>query len=192
DRDERNHEPDFEDETFVRKRKKKSNRAPIILIALCVTTLVLAGAIWMYAFQAEKASEEQESAAAMELYKKGEFGPAAKAFEELVTKYPANAEKYRFFADLASMRNTVAAVTSQDDPQKALESMRSFIQTHKDAPVAKPDPYVQDVFASGRPLLENIKKNADGNIQAFEADRRKSAPELKKAEEILAQGPEFL
>ena len=191
-RGERDDEADFDDETLVRKRKKKSSRAPIILIALCVTTLVLAGAIWLYAFQAEKASEEQESAAAMEIYKKGEFGPAAKAFEELVPKYPANADKYRFFTDLAATRNSVAAVTSQDDPQKALEAMRGFIQTHKDSPLAKPDPYGQDVFASGRQLLENIKKNADSHIQAFESDRRKKVAELKKAEEILAQGQEFI
>ncbi len=191
-RDNRDDEPDFEEETIVRKRKKKSSRAPIILIALCVTTLLLAGAIWMYAFQAEKASEEQESAAAMELYTKGEFKGAAIAFEALTTKYPANVEKYRFFTDLAGMRNSVASVTSQDEPQKALEAMRGFIQTHKDSPLAKPDPYGQDVFASGRQLLENIKKNADSHIQAFEADRRKKAAELKKAEEILAQGQEFI
>lgn len=185
-------DPDFEDETIVRKRKKKSNRAPIVLIGLCIATVVIGAGIWWYAFRVEKANEDQEFAEAMGHYTKGEFGPAATAFKALADKYPGNAEKYVFFTDLAGMRNSVASVTSQDDPRKALEKMQAFIQAHKTSPLAKPDPYGQDVFAAGRQLLENIKKNADSHVQAYEADRRTKAAELKQAEEILALGQEFI
>ncbi|HEY3787602.1 MAG TPA: PQQ-binding-like beta-propeller repeat protein, partial [Urbifossiella sp.] len=186
-------EPEEEEVEFVRKRKKKKNRAPIILIGMCIAIVITVGVIVASMMQREKNSEEQESAEAQKQYADAKYDVAVKSYRTLAEKYPgSNAEKYRFFADLSEMRKNVALVTSFEEPRKALDSMRGFIEKHKASPLAKPDPYGQDVFAAGRQLLEDVKKNADLHVQAFMADRRTKVDELKKADDILALGLEFV
>ena len=186
---------DEEEEIFVRKRKKKSNRAPLILIGLCVVTVLIGAAVAGYVLKVEKVSEEQEAQDALALYKKDEFGPASKSFDALATKYPgSNAEKYRFFSDLAAMRLAVGSVSSADNPRIAMDKMKTFIAANKSSPWAKPEPerFGVDIFISGRKLLEDFEKNVKASLAAFKADRKNKLDELKKAEDTLALGHEFI
>lgn len=183
-----------EEEVFIRRRKKKRNLAPILLIGLVCVTVILGGAIFAYLSRVHTASEEQEAAEALEQYKKGDYGPSAKSHDELATKYPGskNADKYKFLADLSAMRQAVSAVTAQDNPKASIERMRGFIDGYKDSPFAKPDPFGQDIFAAGRKVLEDVEKKAKDHINTFKADRRNKLDELNKAEEMLKIGHEFV
>src|SRR5207302_6290475 len=139
----------------------KKNYAPFIIIGMLIFLVLLGGAMLRYVLKVEKVTEDQEAATADELYKKEEYGPAGKKFEELATKFPSpNGEKYRFLADLCTVRQSVYSVTSYEKPQEAIDKMKAFIEANKNSQFAKPVPYGQDIYHTGQRLLDDVKKNA--------------------------------
>jgi len=177
-----------------RRKKKKSNRGPLILIGMLVAIVLAGGGALWYVLKTNTANEENEAQQADDQYAKGDFGPASKAYEELHAKNPAgpNADRFRFMSDLAATRLAVSSVSSFENPSLALEKIKTFIQVHKDSPLAKPDKNGLEVFDSGRKLLEDFHKHVMERLAAYKADRKTKLAELKKAEDALAQGLEFV
>lgn len=187
-------EPEEEVEIFVRKRKKKRNLAPIILIGMLVSIVVIGGGIAAYVITSQKQSEELEAQEALAQFDKADYGSGTKSYAALVEKYPnsPHVEKYRFMADLCGIWSKAAAVTSADDPKIAMDSIKTFIQVHRESPYAKPGEYGQSVYAAGHRVMDDVKKHADDRLAAYAADRRTKRAELKKAEDALTLGEEFL
>ena len=183
-----------EEETLIKRRKKKKNRRPAILIVMSVAIVSLIGFAVIYVLRQGDKAEALLAAQADEAYKKGEFAPAAKSFEKLVSEYPEgdNAPKYKFFADLASMRLAVGAVTNRENPDSAVERIKKFIETNKDSPFAKPKSgFGRDIHEAGKKVGEDIAAHADDRVKAYKADRAKSG-ELDRAEKAIALGRALL
>ena len=189
---------DYEDETIVRKRKKKSNRAPMILIGLTITTFLIVGIVLFSVLRRETVSEAQEAEAAEKLFKDPtpDYTKVGKLYDKLATDYSSssNAPKYRFLSDLCAMQVAVKSVSSRDDPRLAMTKLRGFIDANKASPFAKPDPnaYGHDVFGAGRKVLEDVNGHALDRLKDFKSDPKTKLGELKKAEEMLALGHEFV
>jgi outer membrane protein assembly factor BamB len=181
-------EPVEDDEPILR-RRKRSNRGPLILVILSIMTVLAAGAGALYLFQFQQKKEERLAEQAKEQYGKAEWATAAKSYEQLAADYPDSerTEEYRFFADLASMQAVVRSVTIVENPRPAVERLKSFVAARRDSPFARPKEYGHDIIDAGKKLGEDIGKYAEGRVQAFAADRSKPA-ELKSAEEMVAEG----
>jgi outer membrane protein assembly factor BamB len=182
------------DDGIVRKRKKKRNLAPIILIGMLASLVIIGGGIFFYVSQVSKNAEAEEAQDAEKQFKDLDYAKGAKAYDELANKYPSssNAPKYRFLSDLCTMEVAVRSVSSSENPRLAMDKLRGFIEANKGSPFVKPDQYAHDVYDAGRKVLEDVKKNAEDHIKAFQADRRNKIDELKKADEMLALGHEFV
>jgi len=187
-------EPDSEaddDEVIVRRKKKKKNLGPVILIGMVVAIVLAGGGIAAYVISSQGKVEKVEAEEADEAYKKQNFADAGKKYEELKGKNPEET-RYAYLADLCSVRLAVGSVTSQDNPLLAFEKIKTFISVHKDSPHSKTDKYGLDVFDAGKKLLEDFEKYATARLNDYKGDRKGKAGELKKAEDMLAVGNEFL
>lgn len=184
-----------EDDDFIPRRKKRKSRGPVILIGLCVTTLIVGGAVGFYLLQHKQNLEEQRAQEATSQYERGEYGPASTSFEKLANDFPnsPDADKYRFFADLASARAVAGSVTLRDDPRPAVERLKGFIGAYTDSRFARPDAYGHDILDSGRKVLEDVTGFAQDRVAAFRADTpRVKHDEIRRAEDMLAAGRDFL
>ncbi|MDB5306965.1 MAG: hypothetical protein JWO38_1167 [Gemmataceae bacterium] len=182
-----------EDLPVLRRRKKRKHRGPVILIGLTVVLLLVAGATVLFLLRVQVRTEAQFAQDAMEQYKRNEYGPSGKAFDKLAADYPdsADAEKYRFFADLSAVQVVVRSVTNRENPRPAIDKLRAFIDTHKESPFVKTDAYGHDVLDAGKKVIDDVADYAADRVKAYQGDRTK-ADELRLAEETLAAGRDFV
>ena len=183
-----------EDPDPLVRRKKARNRRPLILAILAVGTLALVGFVALYLLRSETRKEEQLAKQAEEAYSKGEYATAARQYEKLAAEYAGSSdgEKYKFFADLSAMRDTVQSVTNVEDYTPALKRLNEFVAAHQGSPLAKPNSgYGRDVLAAGKKLGEDIATFAEKRVEAFRSDRTKPA-ELERAKAAIAAGRELV
>src|SRR5262249_19195476 len=109
--------------------------------------------------------EEQAYKEAKDLYAKGEFRPAGRAFKRLAEAFP-NSERigeYRFFADLCAVRAASKDIYDLfENPEvgnKAMEQLRAFINKYKDDPLFKQ--YIPDIWDTFVALIEMGLPEAD-------------------------------
>ena len=186
---------DGTDEQPILRRKKKTNRGPVVLIGMIVLGVLVSGAIVFYLMRLEVVAEQNLAKQADEEYGKGEHATAAKTFEQLATKYPESKEalRYQFFADLSNMQVAVRAVTNRENPDVAIERFKQFIAAQKESPLAKPKSgFGTDILEAGRKLGEDVAGHADDRVKAFRADRGGKPGELDRAEKTVATGRELL
>ncbi|HEV3439589.1 MAG TPA: hypothetical protein VG122_19650, partial [Gemmata sp.] len=179
----------------IRRRKKKKNLAPIILISLSIIVVVLAGITGLYLLQVSDRTEKQAADQADKEYAKGEYAAAAKSFEKLASDYPDNdnTPKYKFFAELSSMLVVVRAVAVREDPKPAIEKYEAFIKSKKDSPFAKhTSGRGGDILEAGKKLEDDIVDHANDRVKAYAADRSNKAGELERAEKAIAAGRALL
>ncbi|MBY0459690.1 MAG: zinc-ribbon domain-containing protein, partial [Gemmataceae bacterium] len=91
------------DPDFIVRRKKKSNRGPLILIGMGVVIAVAIGGVVLYIARFRDLSEEKLAAQAKEEYGRGDYGAAAKNYDKLAQEFSGSKkiDEYKFFADLA-------------------------------------------------------------------------------------------
>jgi hypothetical protein len=182
--------PDAVDELPVR-RKRKHSRRPMLLAGLLVGIVALAGFGIFYVIYFQTKNEEKLAKQAEDEYGKGNYGDAAKTYDKLVKEYAdsKDIDKYKFFADLASMQTVVRGVTNRENYDAAVNRLQEFITTHKDAPLAKPTSgYGRDVLEAGKKLGEDIAAHAEDRVKAFQTDRAKNSGELARADKAIAAG----
>jgi hypothetical protein len=185
---------DEPDDEPIRRRKKKRDRRPLILIGMVVVGVVAAGAGLLYYLRFQDITEKTLAKQADEEFQKGDHAAAAKSFEKLAAEYPDSddAPKYKFFAALAGMKVVVFSVTNREEPDPAVQKYRAFLDAHKDSPFAKhTSGYGGQILDAGRKLGEDLAAHADDRVKAFRADRTKSG-ELDRAEKAIATGRALL
>lgn len=185
---------DEPDGDFIVRRKKKSNRGPMILAGMGIFVVAAIGFTVMYILWNIGQNEAKLADKAKEEYSKADYNAAAKAYEKLVQEYPSSKQidEYKFFADLASMQTTVRSVTNREDFDPAVKRLTAFIETHKESPKAKPATgYGRDVLEAGKKLGEDIAGHAGDRVKAYRANRSKSE-ELTRADAAIAKGRELI
>jgi outer membrane protein assembly factor BamB len=183
-------EPVDDDYIPIRRRKRRGNRGPIILLSLFVLIGIVGGVVGVFLLRYGRLSQEQAVARADGLYKEGKFGESKRAFDELAAKYPdhADAEKYRFFADLSAMRAAVGSVTNRQEPRPALAALRAFIDARKTSEFAKPDQaFGDDIYQAGKKVADDVAGYATDRVSDYQKDRAKTEL-LRQAEEMIAEG----
>lgn len=186
---------DEENDRPIRRRKKKKNWGPIILIGMVITLFMLAGATGLYLLQFSDRSEKQAADKADKEYSKGEYATAAKSFEKLATDYPDNdnTPRYKFFAELSALQVVVRSVTNREDPNGATDKLVAFIKSHKDSPFAKhTSGYGRDILEAGKKLEDDIVDHAKDRVKAYTEDRSNKANELERADKAIASGRALL
>ncbi len=180
------------EEPVRRRRKRGRNLGPMILVGLLVLLVLVGGAAGLYILKYQGKVQEQAVEKAKELYEKREYAKAKKAFDDLAADYPghADADEYRFFADLAQVRQAAFALTNRENPRPAVAALKEFVGTRKDSPFARPDKFGYDVFDAGKKVAEDAAGYAQDRVKTFGGDRGK-LDELKHAEEVLAAGREL-
>lgn len=177
----------------VVRRRKKSNRGPLILIGMTILVVLISGAALLFVFVNQKDSEDNLVQLAETQYKDAKYAEAAKSFDELVAKFPGSdkIEKYRFFADLSTLQVVVRSVTNRENPRPAVDKLRAFLDARKDSPFTKPDAYGHDLFDAGKKLGDDVIGHAEDQIKEYASDRSKTAG-LTRAEDMLGVGRELL
>lgn len=181
---------DEPDDELPLRRKKKKNRRPLILIGMLVFGFVLIGATVFYILRFQDLAEAKMAEQAEAEFKKEDYAAAARSYEKLAAEYPnsTDAEKYKFFADLAGLQLAVRAVTNRDDYEPAVKKLRAFIESQKGSPLARPGSgFGRDVHEAGKKLGEDIVAHAQDRVAAYQQDRSKSG-ELERAEKAIAAG----
>lgn len=180
-------EPDEPPDDLPIRRKKKSNRGPLVLAVMIVSIVALVGFAAFYILYFQSKGEEQLAKKAEDEYKEGRYAEAAKSYEKLKTDFGGSkdAEKYKFFADLSGMQTSVRGVTNRDDYAPALKRLDEFAVAQKESPLIKPGAYGHDVLEAGKKLGEDIGHHADDRVTAFQKDRAKSG-ELERADKAIA------
>ena len=184
----------------VRRKKKKKNYTPMLLAGLLVATVALGGAGAFYIFYIGGKNEDKQAKQAEEEYGKGSFSEAEASYKKLAQEYPdsKDAEKYKFFADLAELRRVAREAANRADYDAALRRFEAFVATHKDSPFAKPasgrggDGRGGDILDAGRQLGEFIGDHAGDRVKEYQADRAKNAGELARADKAIADGRALL
>ena len=185
---------DEPDDQPILRRKKKKNRGPVILISMIVLGVVIAGAAGFFILRSQDQAFQNLAQQAEEEFKKGDNAAAAKAYEELVAKYPdsEDIDKYKFFAALANMKMAVFSVTNRENPDAAVSAYRTFVESQKDSPLAKhTSGYGHDIYDAGRKVGEDVVGHAEDQVNKFIGDRTQSA-ELDNADKSIATGRELL
>jgi len=187
----REYEEAFE-EPVRRRRKRGRNLGPMILVGLLVLLVLVGGAAGLYLLQYKGKVQEQAVEKAKGLYEQREYAKAKKAYDDLAAEYPdhADADEYRFFADLAQMQQGARALTNRENPRPAVAALKSFVEARKDSPFARPDKFGFDVYDAGKKVAEDAAGYAQDRVKGFGGDRGK-LDELKKAEELVAAGREL-
>ncbi|MBN9122669.1 MAG: hypothetical protein J0I06_26570, partial [Planctomycetes bacterium] len=183
-------EDEAPDDLPVRRRKRKHSRGPMLLAIMLVGIVAAIGFGAFYILYFQTKNEEKLAAQAEEEYKKASYADAAKTYEKLTREHPGSRdiEKYKFFADLASMQTVVRGVTNREDYEAAVKRLDEFIAAQKDSPLAKPTSgFGHDVLAAGKQLGEAIADHAEDRVKAFQADHGKSG-EVARAEKAVAAG----
>lgn len=185
---------DAPDEDFIVRKKKKSNRGPLLLAGMGIFIVAAIGFAVVYILRVEGQKEEKLAEKAKEEYGKADYNAAAKSYEKLATDYAGSKriDEYKFFADLASMQTTVRSVTNREDFAPGLKRLNEFIEAHKESPFAKPvSGFGRDVLEAGKKLGEDIAGHAGDRVKAYQANRAKSE-ELARADAAIAKGRELL
>lgn len=185
-------EPDLDplDLPVRRKRKRKNSLAPLALAVMLVGIVAAAIGAVAYVFIFSEKNEQILAAKAKDEYEKTNYAEAAKNYEKLLKEFPnsKDAERYKFFADLAAMQTVVRGVTNRDDYDAAVKRLNEFVEAQKDSPLAKPNTgFGRDVLEAGKKLGEDIAAHADDRVKAFRADRNK-AKELERADKAITTG----
>jgi len=183
--------PEAVDDDLPVRRRKKTNRAPMVLALMLVGIVAAVGFGVGYIIYFDWKSEEKLEKKADDEYRSAQYGEAVKSYEKLVEKYPdsKNIDKYKFFADLSSMQTVVRGVTNREDYDAAVKRLMDFIEAQKASPLAKPTSgYGRDVLEAGKKLGEDIAEHAGDRVKAFQADRAKSAGELPRADKAITIG----
>jgi hypothetical protein len=190
--------PKVEDNDFrpIRRRKKKKNIMPIILIGLSICVVLLSGFLGLYLWVFSENSEKKAAEAADKEYAKPDYPAAARSFEKLVTDYPdnENTPRYQFFADLSRLQVVVGTVTNRDDPKGAIDKFESFLKSQKDSPFAKPtkSSHGGEIYKAGKKLEEDIVLHAKDCVKNYSADRSGKAAELERAVKAIETGRALL
>ncbi len=182
--------PDEPDDLPVRRRKTKQ-RGPWVLIGMLVVILSLVGFGVVYVLRFQGQTEAAAAKEADDLYKKGDFAAAGKAFEKLAADYPdgEGGERYRFFADLSGARLAVGAVTNREDPEPALARLKKFVDAQRDNPLAKPTSgFGRDVLEAGKRVGDDLAAHAGDRVKAYREDRANRSAELDRADRAVAAG----
>jgi len=176
-------------------RHRRRNWAPILLIGLSITTLLLLGSLAFYLLYYQDLAERQLAVAAEEHYKQGNYKEAAKTYSQLAEDYPNSADhdKYRFFAELSELQGAVRAVTNREDYSAALERWQKFVSEQKDSPWAKPGSgYGHDIFEAGKKLCEDMVAHADSQLEKFRSNRSGQAALEDQVRATVQAGKELL
>ncbi|WP_171469739.1 outer membrane protein assembly factor BamB family protein [Frigoriglobus tundricola] len=183
--------PEAVDDGLPVRRKKKTNRAPMVLAIMVVGIVAAVGFGVGYIFVFEGKKEEKLEERAKEEYGKGNYGEALKGYEKLVKEHAdsKDIDKYKFFADLSSMQTVVRGVTNREDYDAAVKRLTDFIEAQKASPLAKPTSgFGRDILEAGKKLSEDVAEHATDRVKAFQADRAKNAGELGRADKAIATG----
>jgi hypothetical protein len=178
------------DDDLPVRRKRKHSRRPLLLAVMLISIVGLLGFGAFYIIYFQSKNEEKLAALAKEQYAKGEYGEAAKTYDKLTKEYSSSkdADKYKFFADLASMQTVVRGVTNRQDYDAAVKRLHEFIEAHKDSPFAKPGEYGHDIVEAGKKLGEDIALHAEDRVRDFQGDRTGKPGELGRADKAIAAG----
>ena len=182
------------DDDFLVKRKKKSNRRPMILAGMGIVIVALIGFSLMYVLRIEGQKEVKLAEQAKQEYLKGDYGASTKSYTKLTKDYSDSKQidEYKFFADLSEMQTVVRSVTNRNDYTPAVTRLNAFIEAQKESPFAKPTSgFGRDVLEAGKKLGEDIAGFAEDRVKAFVANRTKS-DELELADKAIATGRELL
>jgi PQQ-like domain len=181
--------------TMLRRKKKKAkSRGPVVLIGMCVTIVLLIGAGVFYVLRQQGNEEEKLAKEAEKAYKTPDYGAAQKSYEKLATDFSNSKEapRYKFFADLSSVRLLIGNVLNSKDPTASIARFRKFVEDTKDSPFAKhTEGFGRDILEAGKKLVEDITTNADDCVKAYQENRSKP-DELEKADKAIATGRELL
>ncbi len=171
------------------------NYAPVILIGLSVTVLLLGGFIAFYLLYYQEVTEKALAAEAEALYRQGNFAAAAKAYRQLADDYPGSreAETYAFFADLAGMQAVARAVTNRQSYAEALQRWQEFVAAWRGSPLVKPQSgYGHDIFDAGKKICEDMIGFGEDRLAAYREDRRGQSPAIAEIEAAIRSGRELL
>lgn len=177
-----------------RRQKKKSRRGRFVLFGMLLLLPALIFAGWWYRERAKTQAEEQLRNQAQTAYTSGDFANAARSYEQLAAGYPGSpaAEKYRFFAAVATLRGEVGSAANRKDPRPAVELFRTFLAEHKDSPLLQPEGEGQpEVLAAGLKIIEDVAGFAEDRVAAFRGSRS-NTDELTQAEGTIQTGRELL
>lgn len=177
------------------RRKKKSNKRPLILAGMGIISAAIVIFAISYIFVIQSKNEEKLAARAKEQYEKGEYNEAAKSYEKLMQDYSDSKkfDEYKFFADLASMQIAVRSVTNRENYEAAVGRLQTFITAYKGSPFAKPTSgFGRDILEAGKKLGEDIAAHAEDRVKDFVSDRAHKGGELTRADKAIADGRELI
>lgn len=179
---------------LIRRRKKK--RKPVVILgALAFFVFVVLGITGFFVYRMNTLGESQIAKKAEDEFKAGQFPTAAKSFQQLADEYPnsADAEKYRFLAELAAVRATVQSVTNREDPTPSLQKFQAFVSEHRDSPLAKPGngTFGTDVHDGGVKIADDLAEYALDRVKRYKSERTKQ-DELSRAETTAEEGRKLL
>ncbi|MCS7270712.1 MAG: PQQ-binding-like beta-propeller repeat protein, partial [Gemmataceae bacterium] len=182
-------------ESLLLPERRRRSWAPLILIGLSISAILLLGFSAFYLLYYQDLAERQLAATAEENYKQGNYAAAAKDYEQLAQGYPNSpeAEKYRFFADLSRLQAAVRVVTNRQDYTAALTQWEEFVGTYRQSPWAKPNSgYGHDILEAGKKLCEDMIYVADEQLQKFRNDRTNQSALEGEVRKAIPKGRELV
>lgn len=152
------------------RRRRKSPWRGVFLTGLILATVVALVGIG-YGFLRHSATQERrESEEAQEAYEKGNFAVAATRFDKLAKEFPgtADGDRYQFFAELASTRATIDAVTTRENPGLAAKKLGDFLTKFGNSPHAQAGTgYGADIVLTGQKLADIVADHAGDRLKSY-------------------------